>query len=258
MNSLLDLLSLKGCFVTGTDTEIGKTTVSSGILKLMARQGHRSAGYKPIAAGCEDINGEWLNADVETLRKASSPELSAVQVNPFLYNTPCAPHLAAIKENRSIDRASILAGFSELWQASDFVVVEGVGGFCVPLTSSWDTADMAMDFALPVVLVVGLRLGCLNHAFLTAEAIRARGLPLAGWIGNTVDPNMTYLEDNIDTLRNEMLKRFNAPCFGLIPRLDHVNADQVADYLVSPSAKNLQADTGHNTDKPNHCAGSSS
>lgn len=174
-------------FVTGTDTGVGKTLVSCALLHGFAAQGKRVVGMKPVAAGCDD----GLHEDVRQLRAASNVLASGGQINPYCFVQPVAPLLAAQFTGVSISFARIMESFSELNAQADVVIVEGVGGFRVPLTPEQDSADLAEQLELPVILVVGMRLGCLNHALLTAEAIAARGLTLAGWVANVVDADGT-------------------------------------------------------------------
>jgi dethiobiotin synthetase len=222
---------LRGCFVTGTDTEVGKTRISAALLHWCAQQGWRSAGFKPVAAGTSLIDGERVNEDVRALREAGSLALSDAEVGPFQLETACAPHIAAALQHQAIDRAALLRAAQALASRAELLVIEGVGGFCVPLGSDWDTADLACDFQLPVLLVVGLRLGCINHALLTAEAVRARGLRLLGWIGNVVDANMPWVDENIACLRERLWQQHDAPCLGLVPWLAEPTPAKVAAHL---------------------------
>ena len=221
---------LRGCFVTGTDTEVGKTRISAALLHWLAQAGWRSAGFKPVAAGTSLIDGHWVNEDVRALRDASALALSDAEVGPFQFETACAPHIAAARQGQSIDRAEILRAAHALATRADVLVVEGVGGFCVPLGPDWDSADLACDLKLPVVMVVGLRLGCINHALLTAEAVRGRGLCLAGWVGNSVSPAMPWVEENVATLR-QRLQQQGAPCLGIVPWLTEPSPAAVAAHL---------------------------
>lgn len=218
---------MRGFFIAGTDTEIGKTTVTAGLTYLCASIGLLSLAIKPLAAGQDFVDNRWINEDVLRLRAASNMSLTDAQVGPLQLRTPCAPHIAAKIENITIDRETLLAKVKQTLTLSEVGFVEGVGGFRVPLTADWDTADMATDFNLPVILVVGIRLGCINHALLTAEAIHSRGLQLAGWIANSVDPAMSYIEDNLAALSAEI----NAPCWGQVPRLQDPNPAAVAAHL---------------------------
>jgi dethiobiotin synthetase len=234
-------MTLRGCFVTGTDTEVGKTRVCTALLHWCAQQGLRSAGLKPVAAGTTTIDGVAVNEDVRALRNAASVALSDAEVGPCQLAAPCAPHIAAAREGRVIDRQALGRAAQALAARADVLVVEGVGGFCVPLGADWDSADLAADLGLPVLLVVGLRLGCLNHAILTAEAVAARGLVLAAWVGNQVDPNMPWLGDNLSALQHELGRRHGAPCLGVVPRLDGPSPSGVAAHLDTPALRRVFA-----------------
>ena len=221
---------LRAIFVTGTDTEIGKTLVSAALLQAFQQQGMSCVGMKPVAAGAELRDGQLHNEDVDMLVAAANVKARQELVCPYLMQIPAAPHIVARLENVEIDLAHIIASYQQLHAQADAVVVEGVGGFCVPLNDDITTADMAQALQLPVILVVGMRLGCINHALLTVEAIAARGLVLAGWVANTVDAGMLYPEENIAALR----ARIAAPMLGHIPRLnvpDHEKARAAASYL---------------------------
>lgn len=215
------------CFVTGTDTEIGKTLISSALIHAQAGAGVRVAGMKPIAAGAQWLDGAWHNEDVDALAAEVSCPLPTELTTPYLFQTPAAPHLAAALEGVTIEPPKILASYRTVRAQAQAVVVEGVGGFRVPLTDTFDTADLAQQLALPVVLVVGLRLGCISMALLTSEAIAARGLHLAGWVANTTDPGMTMPEGNVQALR----ERLPAPLLGVVPRLSQPSAAAAAVHL---------------------------
>lgn len=206
---------MKAFFVAGTDTEIGKTTITAGLTQACTQLGYRSLAIKPVAAGQEWVQGRWVNEDVMRLHHATNVNLTEAQVGPFQLRTPCAPHIAAELEGAEINRDFILKSVRETLPLADVAWVEGVGGFRVPLIPGWDTADLACDLGLPVVLVVGLRLGCINHALLTAEAIRARGLHLHAWVANQIAPHMPYLDHNLQSLAQAL----DAPCWGAVPRL---------------------------------------
>ena len=197
-------------FVTGTDTGVGKTHVTCALLHATRRLGLTAVGMKPIAAGVE---ADGRNDDVVRLLAASSVQPPLEWVNPYLYTPPIAPHIAAAEAGRPIDLPVIRQAFDHLRSLAEVVWVEGAGGFRVPLDAQYDTADLAQVLALPVVLVVGMRLGCINHALLTAEAIANRNLILAGWVANRIDLAMARFEANLETLQ----ARLNAPLLGVIP-----------------------------------------
>ncbi len=230
---------LRGCFVTGTDTGVGKTRISATLLHWCTGQGWRSAGFKPVAAGTELIAGEQVNDDVLALLQASSIPLTSSEVGPYQFSAACAPHVAAQLEGRSISRKTLVQAAQSLAARADLLVVEGVGGFCVPLAPDWDSADLAADLGLPILLVVGLRLGCLNHALLTAQAIEARGLRLAGWIGNRIDPDLPWADENIASLKHELARRHGATCLGIVPWLAHATPAQTANYLAQQDLRSI-------------------
>ncbi len=215
------------CFVTGTDTEIGKTLVSAAILHKLVQLGQRACGMKPIAAGAEERDGELHNDDAAMLRAAGNVHLPQSITTPFMLREPCAPHIAAELEGVRIEPVTILTAYAEILGASDATVVEGVGGFCVPFSDDFDSADLAVQLGLPVIMVVGLRLGCINHALLTAEAIVARGLVLAGWVANQVDPSMRFADENVAALA----QRMPAPLLGRVPRLNDPSAAAAAAHI---------------------------
>ena len=183
---------------------------------------------KPIAAGASTLDGALVNADTEgMLRALGWSRDRAAEVTPMLLREPIAPHIAARLERRAIDRAQILDAYARMRDECDYIVVEGVGGFRVPLDDERDTVDLARDFALPVVLVVGMRLGCLNHALLTAQAINAAGLRLAGWVASCITPEMPYRDDNIEALD----RRLGAPHIGTIPFMHPADPQRAARHL---------------------------
>lgn len=205
-----------GCFVTGTDTGVGKTLVSTGLLHALAPHHRRVVGMKPVAAGVVPWGEDWASEDVIALRSASTLAVAPELDNPVLLLDPLSPHIAAERAGVQIDIAAIVRSYQALAAEADAVVVEGAGGFHVPLTDTQTGADLAQALALPVVLVVGLRLGCLSHALLTAEAIRARGLVLVGWVANRVDPEMEAADENIGYLR----ARLGVPLLAEVPYQD--------------------------------------
>jgi dethiobiotin synthetase len=191
-------------FITGTDTGVGKTFVSCALLQALARRHPRVVGMKPVAAGLVPTPDGWDSEDAIALRSASTVRVPPALDNPVRLPDPLSPHLAAERAGTRIDIHHLVACQRELAKRADAMVVEGAGGFLVPLTPEHTGADLAQALGLPVLLVVGLRLGCLNHALLSAEAIRARGLPLAGWVANRIDPGMAAADDNIAFLRQRL------------------------------------------------------
>jgi len=206
-------------FVTGTDTGVGKTLVASALLHAFARSGQSVVGMKPVAAGCEACQCE----DVEALRAASTVDAPREWINPYALPAPVAPHLAAQQAGLTLDIAPMLNAYWHLQALADVVIVEGVGGWMVPFNDTQSSADLAQQLALPVILVVGMRLGCLNHALLTAQAIQAQGLQLRGWVANRIDPVMPLFEENVQALQ----ARLKAPLLGIVP------------YGLAPAARSI-------------------
>lgn len=215
------------CFVTGTDTEIGKTLVSAAILHKLVQGGARACGMKPVAAGAEMRDGELHNDDADMLIAAGNVNLPGNLTTPYMLRAACAPHISAALEGVTIQPVPIIAAYAEIAAASDAVVVEGVGGFRVPLSNDFDSADLAAQLNLPVVMVVGVRLGCISHSLLTIEAIVARNLVLAGWVANEVDPDMQFTDENIDALA----QRIPAPMLGRVPFMDKPSAAKAAEFI---------------------------
>lgn len=214
----------KGFFVTGTDTGIGKTTVSCALLHAFAAQGKKAVGMKPIAAGSE--NGRW--PDVELLLAAGNVNVTHQQINPYAFAPPISPHLAAQQAGMEIDLTVIRRTYQELSATTDIVIVEGAGGFLAPVNRHQTGADLAKLLNLPVILVVGMRLGCLNHALLTAQAVRSAGLTLAGWVANCIDPQMLALTENIATLE----QRLDGPLLGVVPFDVEIDTQKSPNFLV--------------------------
>jgi dethiobiotin synthetase len=215
-------------FLTGTDTEIGKTFISCALLYRAQQLGLSAAGIKPVAAG---VDADGKNDDVEYLRAASNVTLEKAIINPYCFKLPVAPHIAAAEENIQIDFAQIKMACDQARETADFVIVEGVGGFRVPLGVDRDSADLAVALDLPVILVVGMRLGCINHALLTVEAIKSRGLQLAGWVANAIDPAMAKQQENLQTLSQLIA----APLLGHVPFGPEGGAAGAADFLRLPA-----------------------
>jgi dethiobiotin synthetase len=187
-------------FVTGTDTGVGKTHVACKLIKDYVAQGYKVVGMKPVAAGTEFVDSAWVNEDVLKLEAASNVKAPRALVNPYSFNEAIAPHIAAEKAGVEININVIKQAFDALSQLADIVIVEGAGGFLVPLNSTQTMADLAVSLNIPIVLVVGMRLGCINHSLLTVEAITARNLTLHGWVANQLQPNMQMLAENEATL----------------------------------------------------------
>jgi len=204
-------------FVIGTDTNVGKTYVASALLRHFVSSGKRAVGMKPVASGCElSAHGIWqgqlVNDDVVALYEAGNVPAALELINPYHFVPAIAPHIAAEKAGVEIDIDLIVRSYQTLAEMVDVVVVEGAGGFFVPVSDQQTLADLAVKLKLPIMLVVGMRLGCINHALLTVEAIRARGLTLAGWVANRIDPDMPMFDENLASLR----QRIEAPCLSMI------------------------------------------
>ena len=218
----------RGVFVTGTDTGVGKTLAACALIHALAASGARPVPMKPIAAGAGPSGTRRLNGDTrELLAAAGLGEEWGDAVTPVLLAEPMAPHIAAAREGRAITLDFLAPALERLDAAGDFFVVEGVGGFRVPLAERLDTVDLARAVGLPVVLVVGMRLGCLNHALLTAQAVAAASLPLAGWIASSVDPAMLVPDENLAAL----VARIPAPLLGRLPHSPTPDARALASHL---------------------------
>ena len=218
----------KRYFIAGTDTDAGKTLVTTGLLAAANRQGLRTIGLKPVAAGCEQTPDGLRNSDALQLQQAASVKLSYEQVNPIAFEPPIAPHIAAEQEGRNLS-ADRLAAYCRgaMMQPADLILVEGAGGWRVPLSMRESLARLPQLLELDVILVVGMKLGCINHAILTAEAIARDGLRLAGWVANHVDPDMSCPDENLATLE----KLFRAPLLGRVPWLESPSPEAVADHI---------------------------
>lgn len=205
-------------FVTGTDTGVGKTLVTSALLHAFAQQGKRVVGMKPVAVGCEDV---------EQLRAHGNVVVPSSLANQYSMVSPIAPHIAAERDGVEIDLGHIVSSCLALQEAADVVLVEGVGGFMVPLNAAQDTADLAVMLGLPVILVVGMRLGCINHALLTAQAIRHKGLRLSAWVANRIDPAMSAFDKNLHALET----RLAAPLIGVVPHRAQGTPASVSGFM---------------------------
>lgn len=218
-------MSARTLFVTGTDTEIGKTRIASAILRGLVAAGETAVGYKPVASGCAVTDAGLRNEDALALAAAGSPGFAYDEINPYAFAPAIAPHIAAAEAGVTIERDVLDAGHARLAARADWVVVEGAGGWHVPLGAHWDFADWASARAWPVVLVVGMRLGCVNHAMLSARAI-ARHTRLVGWIANTLPPQQPRLAENLAWLSAAM----PAACVATVP------VDPPADLALDPQA----------------------
>lgn len=203
---------MRGIFIAGTDTGIGKTHVACTLLHALRNAGQRASGMKPVASGCVPMPEGLRNEDALALMAASDPKADYATCNPYAFEPAIAPHLAAAEVGTTIELAPIQLAYAQLSACADCVVVEGVGGWMVPLSDSLDAAAIAIALKLPVILVVGLRLGCINHARLSARSIQGDGCELLGWIGNAIDSDMQCVSNNVETLR----RCLPAPCLGLL------------------------------------------
>jgi dethiobiotin synthetase len=219
--------SRHGFFVTGTDTGVGKTLVACALLEAFAARGVSAVGMKPVASGAAARGSGWVSEDAERLAAVSGVAASPAEINPYCFAPPIAPHIAAGQAGVRIDLARIEGAFRALAARARVVVVEGIGGFCVPLGAATDAAQLAARLALPVVLVVSMRLGCLNHALLTVEAIESRGLTLAGWVANHVEPQMAAATENVRALE----ERLPAPLLGRIAYMGVPDASSLAAQI---------------------------
>lgn len=218
---------MKGLFVTGTDTDIGKTRITEALIHAYVRRGEKVAGLKPISAGCERTPAGLRNADALTLMAAANVDLPYETVNPYAFEPPIAPHIAAEEVGVEMDPDVIEGVVRAVGEQADRVIVEGVGGWQVPIDDFVNTADLAELLGLPVIMVVGLRVGALNHALLTAEAIYQRGVPIGGWLVNVVDPEMTRIDENVATLKRQIA----FPYLGLVPWQDTPEAGRIAGHI---------------------------
>jgi dethiobiotin synthetase len=215
-------------FIAGTDTDVGKTTIAAGLLRAARAQNLSTLAAKPVASGCVVTPKGLRNSDALALIDESSIKLPYRQVNPFAFEPAIAPHVAAREAGVALEVPTLLKAMRQvLDQQADFTLVEGAGGWRVPLSDHANLSDLAIALNLPVILVVGVRLGCINHALLSAEAIAADGLQLAGWVANIVEPKTSRLEDNLASLA----ERLPAPCLGRVPWLKQASAEAVAAHL---------------------------
>ena len=217
----------KALFVTGTDTDCGKTLVASALIHAYRKEGYRVVGMKPVASGSGWHNGELVNEDVEALKLASNVELPAEIVNPYIFEPAISPHFAAAQAGIEIDQGRILKAFAACQAAADVVVVEGAGGWRVPLGNHLDIASLARSMDIPVLMVTGLKLGCINHTLLSFEDIRAKGCDLVAWVANLIDKDYQFVDQTIATIQSKSDTRLLAQ----IPWSPEGNAENLATAI---------------------------
>lgn len=217
-----------GFFITGTDTNVGKTWSTLALMRALQMQGLSVAGMKPVAAGCEWMQGGWRNSDALSLQQYASCSVDYLHVNPYAFELPVSPHIACGDIDVKLD--VILDSFQFLKAQSDCVLVEGAGGWFSPLSKAWDNAYLAVALRLPVILVVGARLGCINHALLTYQAIQQSGCELAGWLAVRIDPDMPQFQANLDFLKQAI----DSPLLGVLPHLPSPDFAYLASFITLP------------------------
>jgi dethiobiotin synthetase len=218
---------MRGYFITGTDTDVGKTWVTAGLLQAFNDQGLRTIAMKPVASGCETIDGQLRNADAGCLMRHMSAQADYRQVNPYTFAPAIAPHIAAGQAGQHIDLETIQQTAARLAERADLLLVEGVGGWQVPLNDTQTVADLATRLQLPVIMVVAIKLGCLNHALLTAQSIKASGLPLAGWVANMAEAADPTAQENIVALQ----QRLDSPMLARIPLLKDFDVKKISEHF---------------------------
>lgn len=218
-------------FITGTDTDCGKTTVATGLLALAKQKGYSTLGIKPIASGSRRVNGELRNQDALKHMKYSSIKTDYPVINPFCFEPAIAPHIAAKKDNQAITSANLTRALHPAFNVkADFKVIEGAGGWHVPINDVERYSDWVIEQKFEVIVVVGIKLGAINHALLTMESIARADLIIAGWIGNCIDPNMQNLIENIEFLKSNI----TSPCLGIVPYIEGCSAEELSKYLSLP------------------------
>jgi len=217
----------KGFFITGTDTDVGKTWVTVALMRFFKKQGLSVIGLKPVAAGCDWQDGQLKNDDALLLQQNASVDLAYQTVNPYAFKQPVSPHLAAMGQSVQLD--VIEKTFNKIKHSADVVLVEGAGGWLVPLNDVDDIADLAKLIQLPVIVVVAIKLGCINHARLTVQSIQMSGLACAGWIAVCLDPEMTMQEENISTISHKV----SIPLLGVLPYSEESDFDLLAEGISS-------------------------
>jgi len=221
----------EGFFITGTDTGVGKTLVSAALMHYFKKQGKSVAAMKPVASGAIWKNSQLVNDDALLLQQSASEKLQYESVNPYVFEEPVSPHIAAKNDGKIICFDKILKNLNQLQQSFDIVIVEGVGGWLVPLGPKIDISDLAKTLKLPVIVVVAIRLGCINHARLTFAAINKAGVTVAGWVANCVDPGMAAQQENIQTIK-ELIA---APLLSIFPYFPEPDLDELAGLFPEAS-----------------------
>jgi dethiobiotin synthetase len=217
----------KGIFITGTDTGIGKTRFTLALMKALKNQGHKVLGMKPLASGATFKRGKLINEDAELIMQHGSKPMDYELINPAVFELAVAPHIAASKKNEKIDLNQIIDCYSQLASNSEVVIVEGAGGWRVPLSDELSLVDLVRSLELPIIMVVGFKLGCINHALLTAEAIRADGLILKGWVSNRLDKDYLLAEETIETLNRDLA----CPHIADLPYMESFEPDELIENI---------------------------
>ena len=233
-------MSYTGFFVTGTDTEVGKTLVTGALIVKLQSMGIKAIGYKPVVAGMREVEGSLINEDIETLLMASRrvfPDLKSSDICPYFLKDAAAPHLVAVKESMHLDMTVMLEQYKLLEKKAQSIVVEGAGGFLVPINEESTLGDFAQAIKLPVILVVNIKLGCINHALLTAEAIERRGLHIFAWVANSTQPESEYTYQNIETLKALLFNKHQAFLLGHLPFLNTISNQNIynIELLINTS-----------------------
>jgi len=221
----------KSYFITGTDTNVGKTWATVALMHRLRQLGDTVAGMKPVASGCTLQAGQWLNDDALMLQAHASVGVDYRTINPYAYEEAVSPHLAGRDDPLTMDKVQVC--YAQLRAKAEWVLVEGAGGWLSPVNDHQDNSDLALALGLPVILVVGIRLGCINHAKLTAQAIQAKGLPCAGWLASRLDRNMPYQEENIATIQAALA----APLLGVLPYQEVMDVDGLARAVRLPEIR---------------------
>lgn len=223
-------------FITGTDTGVGKTTIAYGLIKACNKNNYRTLGIKPVASGCAEVHGQLINADAAELQKASSVQLQYNEINPFAFKEPIAPHIAAKQVQQKITVATLLekTQFARAYP-TDVTLIEGAGGWYCPLNEKETMADFVKTAGLKTILVIGMRVGCLNHTLLTYQAILNDQVKMVGWIANVIDPKMAYLNENIETLT----ARLAVPCLGVVQYLENPEEKLNSELIISEASRHI-------------------